>query len=192
MSKDNNNWWFINTILLIIILIILLSKCNKNSIYKGKVYNIDLSKNGECKLKQDDENIIIEDKNGDYVYQNNLNIFSNDYLDNKIAPGIFNIYYFKVKNVSNKDIKYYISFINNNDININLKYRLKRNGQYILGDKWLSVDELKTPYVNLKQRKSDIYFLEWKWFDNDNEDNYIGENVLNKYLLNINFYFDKM
>ena len=192
MSKRNNNWWIINTILLIIILIILLSKCHKNSLYQEKIYNIDLNNNSECKLQTQDEFIIVEDKNGNYMYQDNLDIFKNNYLKNKIAPNISSRYYFKVKNISNKDIKYYITFSDINDYNINLKFRLKRNGKYLISNKWLSINELKTSYLTLKHRKNDKYCLEWKWFDNDEIDSIIGENIVNKYLLKLNFYVDKI
>lgn len=187
MSKGNNNWWMINTILLIIIIFILISRCNKNSIYHGEIFNINLKRNDECIKENNNKDIIIEDKNGNYEFQKELEIFNNSFLNDKIAPGISSIYYFQVHNNSNINIKYTLAF---NDISndlINLKYRLKRNNKYILGKKWLNADEIKVSFINLKKGKTDSYSLEWKWFDNDEVDNYIGENILSKYLLNINF-----
>lgn len=185
MSKGNNNWWMINTILLIIILFILLSRCNRRSIYHDEVFNINLEKSDECIKEENSKNIIIEDKNGNYEFQKELEIFNNSFLKDKLAPGISSIYYFQVHNNSNVNIKYNLELNTNSDID--LKYRLKRNNEYILGKKWMSANEIKVSFINLKKGKTDSYSLEWKWFDNDEVDNYIGENILSKYLLNINF-----
>ena len=70
---------------------------------------------------------------------------------------------------------------------INLKYRLKKNNEYII-DKWVKVDKLNTKEFILNKDETDKYILEWKWFDDD-LDSFIGENM-DKYLLNINFYLE--
>lgn len=193
--RKNNEWWIVNTILLIIIIIILLSRCNKN--YKQiDLYNIDTKENciiENNKLEENDE-IIIEDKNGNYIYQKKLDIFENSFFKGKnvIAPGVSNTYDFNVHNKSDNDIKYLIKIDNiSNDI-VNLKYRLKRNGKYIIGSEseWVTSKELNTNYNKLKEGKTDNYSLDWKWFDNDELDNYVGENIVSKYILNINIYLE--
>ena len=197
MNKNYNEWWIINTLLLIIIIIILLSRCNKNNDYKQgtDVYNISLNDKDNCnsdnKKIEDSEEIIIEDKNGNYLYQRELDIFNNSMLNNKIAPGISNTYDFKVLNQSNSDVKYLIKMNNVSNYNINIKYRLKRNKKYIIGNKneWVTENELTTAYNKLKKGKSDKYSLDWKWFELDN---YVGENIISKYIFKINFRFEKI
>ena len=140
--------------------------------------------------------VFVDDKDGNYIYQQNLNIFNNAAFNytNKIAPGVSNTYEFKVNNTSNVDIKYYVEMYEQSDYNINLKYRLRRNGSYIIGndDNWVSADELKTEFKNLKASNYDSFELDWKWFDDDVNDTNIGENMTSEYKLNIRFYFEEI
>ena len=75
---------------------------------------------------------------------------------------------------------------------VNLKYRLKNGNNYVIGNetKWVTVDELKTSFKRLNKGASDNYSLEWKWFDDDANDNIAGENMESEYKLNIRFYFE--
>ena len=150
--------------------------------------------------EETDKNVIgkifVNDKNGDYVYQQNLNIFNNAAFNytNKIAPGVSNTYEFKVNNTSKVDIKYYIEMYEQTEYNINLKYRLRRNGSYVVGseDNWVSANELKTEFKNLKASNYDSFELDWKWFDDDTNDTNIGQNMTSEYKLNIRFYFEEI
>lgn len=115
-----------------------------------------------------------------------LKIFNNNYFNgqNKIAPGLSGSYNFKVKNMSSKRMKYVINFYESNDYNINLKYKLKKNGEYIVSD-YVSANNLSSSKQSLGISESDIYTIEWKWVDSDN-DTEIGENAENvKYNLAI-------
>ena len=140
--------------------------------------------------------IFVDDKNGNYIYQQNLNIFNNAAFNytNKIAPGVSNTYNFKVNNTSKVDIKYYIEMYEQTEYNINLKYRLRRNGSYVIGseDNWVSANELKTEFKNLKASNYDSFELDWKWFDDDANDTTIGQNMTSEYKLNIRFYFEEI
>lgn len=140
--------------------------------------------------------VFVNDKNGDYIYQQNLNIFNNAAFNytNKIAPGVSNTYNFKVNNTSKVDIKYYIEMYEQTEYNINLKYRLRRNGSYVIGseDNWVSANELKTEFKNLKSNDNDSFELDWKWFDDDESDTNIGQNMTSEYKLNIRFYFEEI
>ena len=183
----NNKWKIINIILVLIIILLLFVKCTKTKILKknADIYNIKFnSKKDNCKL--DNGNIIIEDYNGDYQYQTEINIFNNT---KTIAPGVSNTYYFKVKNNNNITIKYLIELTKLSNYSVNIKYRLKRNDEYILGnDKlWVTSEELKTTYLNLSKGNIDNYSLDWKWFDNDKLDNYIGKSNINKYIVKLSF-----
>lgn len=192
MIKKINLLRIIIAILLMIILLLLLSKCNQNN-YNYKVstgcidiFNIDIDE------KNNHKDISIYDNNGLYIYQQKLNIFSNPAFKytNKIAPGSFNTYNFKVKNISNKNIKYYIMMEEITKYKINLKYRLKKNNQYIIGNtsKWIDAKYLNTELSELETNKIDNYSLEWLWVDDDQIDSYIGENMIDEYNLNIKFY----
>ena len=93
------------------------------------------------------------------------------------------------------DIKYYIEMYEESEYKVNLKYRLKKNGSYVIGNdsKWVTADELKTEFSKLNNGSTDSYALDWKWFDDDDElDNNAGENMTSEYKLNIRFYFEEL
>ena len=204
-EKNNNNPWRIINVIIIIIIVILLSRCNKLRSSKeiNDIFNInfDCKSTDNCQfdksnldLKSENDmtgDIFVNDESGNYVYQQSLNIFNNKYFNsNKIAPGVSSIYKFRVNNESNIDTKYYIKMTEISEYNINLKYRLKRNGLYIIGDvnNYVNAEELETTYYELNQNKFDDYELDWKWFDDD-LDNLAGSKAL-EYNLNIRFYFE--
>lgn len=151
------------------------------------------SKDKEETDKQEDVDnrvgLIVEDNNDEFVKQNKLKIFENSAftMKNKIAPGSTNTYNFIIKNNNSFTIKYKIKMIEDNPHNINMKYRLKLNDQYIIGSEnmWFSAESLDIDYVTLLSRETSSYSLDWKWFDSDN-DTQIGEEVTDKYKLSIN------
>lgn len=139
--------------------------------------------------------VFVDDKNGNYIYQQNLNIFNNAAFQytNKIAPGVSNTYHFVVHNSSNMNLKYYIEMYEDSEYKVNLKYRLKRKNSYVIGDDqtWVTAQELKTAFENIADSSSDSYSLDWKWFDDDNlSDTIAGENMKSLYKLNVRFYFE--
>ena len=143
--------------------------------------------------------IYVDDEEGNYVYHNKLRIFENPYFEftNKIAPGVSNSYSFVVHNGSKIDIKYYVEMYKECNYDLDLKYRLKRNGKYVIGneDKWVSPEELKTAFKNLNSGKDDRYTLDWKWdyeSGKDDVDTYIGENMEDVYKLNVKFHFEQI
>ena len=143
--------------------------------------------------------VYVDDASGNYIYQKSLNIFNNAFYKytNKIAPGVSNTYYFIVHNSSDMNVKYYVEMYANTSYDIDLKYRLKRNGSYVIGDlnNWVTADELKTSFSALDIKDSDKYSLDWKWeyeSGNDNKDTYIGENMNDLYKLNIRFYIEQV
>ena len=76
-----------------------------------------------------------------------------------------------------------------NDKNINIKYRLKMNNTYIIGDEnnWVSIEKMKLDNIyGLKDSKT-IYALEWKWEDSDN-DTQIAKEGLATYTVYIDIY----
>ena len=117
-----------------------------------------------------------------------LSVFNNKYFNDKsiIAPGVSGKYNFTVENYTGKDFIYGISFTEENPLNINLKYKLKLNGNYIVGNEneWISTSDLNVKDLLINTSASDLYTLEWKWIDSSN-DTQIGINGSDGYKLNI-------
>lgn len=140
--------------------------------------------------------VFVDDKNGDYIYQQNLKIFTNSAFEQEdmIAPGVSNTYNFVVHNSSNTNLKYDLNLYEISQYKINMKFRLKRNNEYVLGstDKWLDASELKLTDLSIKAGSSDSYSLDWQWPYNggkDKDDTIAGGNMTSKYKLNIKFNF---
>lgn len=160
------------------------SKCNKSS-------NCNTIQNGNTVM----EGITIFDENVEYSNQTPLNIFSHKAYSVKndvIAPGTENSYQFIIRNNNDFAIKYNLQMDEVNEYNINMKYRLKRDGKYVLGNdkKWITADELKQAEIVLANDTYNVYTLDWKWFESEN-DTEIGENIEANYELNIEFFADR-
>lgn len=126
----------------------------------------------------------------DWEQTSQLEIFYNEYFnDIKIAPGVNGDYTFDIKNSRGNKIKYNISLSDTNDYNINMKYRLKKGNEYIIGDSntWVSIDELVYNNQQLDVNDSIDYTLEWIWEDANNDTN-VGETVGANYSLTITVY----
>lgn len=186
--------YLVISFIIIVILILLLSMCNrKYSKNKVDVFNININDmKDNCKVVNG--TVLIDDEVGNYIYQYDLNIFNNNVFKDKIAPGISGSYLFNIHNISNIDIKYSIMMDKVSEYDINLKYRLKKNNKYIIGDdnSWVDIKLLNTNNYILKKDKTDKYVLEWIWLDDDKMDTIIGINMVSKYLLNINFYMEEV
>ena len=105
-----------------------------------------------------------------------LNIFENSMYtkEGTIAPESTNTYKFVVKNGTSTAVKYSLDFSETNSSNINMKYKLKKNGEYIISD-YVSYNELDLSNLNLASGANDTYLLEWKWVSSSNDTN-IGKN----------------
>ena len=142
--------------------------------------------------------VFVDDKNGDFLYQQNLAIFENSAFnyETKIAPGVSNTYHFVVHNSSNIPLQYYIEMYEESEYDVNLKYRLKRENQYVVGDDstWVTADQLKTAFKNIGISSSDSYSLDWKWeYEDgvDDKDTLAGEKMTSDYKLNIRVHFEE-
>ena len=135
----------------------------------------------------DEDGFIVTDT-VNWKNQNELNIFSNPLfeMESKIAPESSNVYEFIVRNRTSLKINYNMTFIETNNKNINMKYRLKRGNDYIIGgkDNWVTVDELNSSNILLNSNSDHVYYLEWKWFSSNN-DTSVGNDITSKYKLNI-------
>ena len=128
--------------------------------------------------KQDEgEGFIISDKDIIWSSTNKLRIFSNPVYDmnSKIAPGDSNIYQFVIKNNTKNNIKYNITFKENNTYNMNMKYRLKKGNIYVAGNTdYVSYNELNQNNIKINSNESHTYYLEWKWLGTDNDNSLSG------------------
>lgn len=107
-----------------------------------------------------------------------LDIFKNSYFEDKsiIAPGVKGNYSFTVENESDSNFIYNIVFTEENPYAINMVYKVKVNGQYVLGNdnNWVKQGVLSRSNLLLNAQSNDLYTIEWKWEDNYN-DTQIGE-----------------
>ena len=161
---------------------------NKNNNNNGN--NNNNNNNGNNNNNQNDDNdnddeeelsneveVFDKDKDSDtWNGSTNLNIFQNSMYtkEGTIAPESTNTYKFVVKNGTSEAVKYNVSFSENNSSNINMKYKLKKNGEYIISE-YVSYSDLNLTDMELASATSDTYLLEWKWVSSDNDTN-IGKN----------------
>ncbi len=118
-----------------------------------------------------------------------LNIFNRDHMhvvSGKIAPGVQDTYTFTVECSGDYSMLYNMKFIDDNPHKINMKYKLKRNGNYVAGDEnnWVTVEELSQKNMKIAPGTIDVFQLEWKWAEAEN-DTEIGETENAKYILNV-------
>lgn len=226
-SKSKFSWFIILVLIIIIIILLFMLRIGKVEekylIPTGNVDVFDIDTVCSCKNSSCDNNngnntnlpvfdedkdkkilgeLFVDDKNGNYVFQQNLRIFdyaayeydSTTLVNGKIAPGVSNTYYFVVHNSSNVDVKYNIIMYEESQYKVNMKYRLKKNDKYIIGDdnNWVYADELETALAKLNSGSSDKYALDWQWFDDDVNDTIAGENMTSDYKLNIRFYYESI
>ncbi len=154
--------------------------------------------NGDTDTDVDDAGIVyVDDDNGWYVYQKNLEIFNNAAFEytNKIAPGVSNSYDFKVHNETSNTIRYNIEFAEESEYAINMKYRLKRAGAYVVGSEteWVNASQLLTAMKQLVNDGVDSYTLDWMWpyeDGKDDQDTEAGKNMESEYYLGIKVNFE--
>lgn len=147
--------------------------------------NKNQSNNNRNKLTNEDIVVFDDDKTWD---NKDLRIFSNPAFEyqNIIAPGSENSYEFVIKNKNNFDVTIDISFEEVNDKNINMQYKLRNNGNYLLGSEnnYETIKDKKITNIKLSAKSQKKYILDWKWIDSHN-DTEIGLDVTSNYKLSI-------
>ena len=107
--------------------------------------------------------ITVFDEDLTWNSENELRIFSNPAFEfqNIIAPGSTNTYQYVVNNSESFNITYSMIFIEKNKNLINMKFKLKRNGEYVLGskDKWIDIQNKSLQNLSLMSNSHDIYSL---------------------------------
>ncbi len=162
--------------------------------------NSEKTINGDTDTDVDRAGIVyVDDKNGRYVYQKSLEIFNNAAFEytNKIAPGVSNSYDFKVHNETSNKIQYNIEFSEESEYAVNMRYRLKRAGAYVVGSEteWVSAEQLSTSMKQLAIDGVDAYTLDWMWpyeGGKDGQDTKAGENMRSEYHLGIKVNFEEV
>ena len=179
-------------------IIIYISK-GDNDYNEQSTYNNDDNQSGDPTPSPDPEPELDDDF---YVSDNeiikwqdniNINIFEDSAkiskVNGKIAPESKGIYKFSINNGTKYNLKYKISFKEKNQHNMNMKFKLKKGNTYLV-DQYVSYNQLNIDNMILNAKKSDTYYLEWKWLgDNDSNDTAIGNNAKNSdisYELKIN------
>ena len=134
------------------------------------------------------DDINLSNNGASWSSTNNLRIFTNSMysIEPKILPESSNVYKFVVKNNTNYNVKYLIKFLETNPYDINMRYRLKRGNNYVVGNdnEWVIYSALNLNNISLNANTDHIYYLEWKWVSSDN-DTEIGSNVNASYKLDI-------
>ena len=123
------------------------------------------------------EGFFVSNKSIRWDSTNELRIFNNPVynMDPKIAPGDSNIYQFVVRNNTTYNVIYSIKFNEENDSNLNIKYRLRKGNTYIAGnDGYVDYNQLDQNGIILNSGEKDTYYLEWKWIGTDNDNDVAG------------------
>ena len=162
-------------------------KNNKESITQEKkqqeiqaeIFNTDKSELDTDLIVEDDDSIWSERE---------LRIFSNPAYEYQkiIAPGSSNSYTFVVRNNNTFDITVDIIMTEENPSNVNMKYKLRNQGNYIVGNnnKYEDVEKLNIKNITIPAKNQKSYILDWKWVDSENDTN-AGIDINNIYKLKI-------
>lgn len=189
-------------ILLVIIFFLARDYFKEERIPTGNVdiFEIDCSTTCDCTNKGDntdpdtntdpntDVPVFAEEGEFKWSSTNKLNMFENAAYEMNpiIAPNSSNSYTFIISNNTIYNMEYSLTYIEKNDYRINMKYKLKKNGEYVVGDAdtWESYAKLNSigNYINTKEK--DVYILEWKWVESAN-DTQVGTSLDATYSLNM-------
>lgn len=134
---------------------------------------------------------ILQNGQTDWNELKELDIFNNNYFHDEaiIAPGVQGSYNYTIENISEKSCIYEIKYVPENKYNVNMMYKLKKNGKYIAGNEntWVTYDKMNVQNEVLTGNSKDIYTIEWKWIDTD-YDTEIGETPGADYKMFISVY----
>ena len=106
----------------------------------------------------------VSDNNGEWTTETHTDIFHTFRYDNNLLyPGAGSTYSFKVYNSGEKYEACSIKIEDKNEYKIPLEFKLKRNGEYIIGteDTWHMSPVLDTGLYKI--RGTEEYELEWRW-----------------------------
>lgn len=163
---------------------------NGNASIKGKTDKNNNSADSTDSADNSSEETIPDNK-GELTIGDKDQVWTNDkelkiFNIKEIAPGDSGNYDFYVNNNTDSNVMYKIVFAEDNLYNVNLLYKLKRNGKYISGSEseWVKYDKLNIENKVLNSKYNDYYAIEWKWVDTDN-DTRVGRTPDAKYRLKV-------
>ena len=122
--------------------------------------------------------LFVATENGEsWQDEEKLPVFANEIFGNAtVAPGMQGNYRFVFENRNEDALTYSLTFGEENEYDIEMVYRLKRDGAYVSGaESWLSATELKTEGLTIEPHSSTVFELQWYWRDNDETDTAAGE-----------------
>lgn len=173
--KINKNIW------LYILLILLIVATLFSSLWAA--YNVFYSNSNSVPT------IFVTSENGEEWSTNKkLPIFYNDVFgDEVVIPGMKGKYRFRFENKNENRIQYSLQFSEQNEYNIEMVYRLKKDNVYIAEkENYIDVNKLNVTDLTIESKSSTILELEWFWKDNDDIDTIAGNNKA-MYSLTISF-----
>ena len=120
--------------------------------------------------------IFLTDEEGTHwIEQEDLSVFLNEECgDAVIAPGMSGAYRFVFENANEDAVEYSLTFREENEYGIALKYRLVRDGAPVTGEEYLPAGELGVTGLTLEARSSALFELQWYWEHNDEADTAAG------------------
>ncbi len=166
--------------IIIILLIVLL-------VYKLGRIGFDISVSADQATDDDAYVFEITDDllNNSENTENKLDIFKNKQFGSRkiIAPRSKGNFKFYVKNDTSSNISYDISVIDEMSNFVNMKYKLKLDGEYIKGNtkEYVEVNKLNMNSIALANNSYNLFELEWYWEDDDKNDTYIGNLIDSQY-----------
>ena len=145
--------------------------------------------------------VVVFDKNQTWNDHTVIDLFARNELNNQLVyPGVTGQYAFTVQNnmVSSEDCQVVIE--DENVFNIPLDVRIKRDGEYILGNEteWAKSVNFDSGVYSLAGQQKSEYEIEWKWDyyisdENDVRDTALGKHARTEdepYNIKINVYAD--
>ena len=199
-KKTRNNIVVLILVVIILLLLYFLVRRfgyidNKNALIPtGNVDIFEIDCNCvECQknIEPPKENDINKDKeNNDNIDSTNQNestdVINQGEITVKIAPGSQNSYTFIIRNNNSFDVVVDIDFIEENEKNINMNYKLRSKGKYLFGNAtdYAKFNNFRLEKVTIPAKSQIPYILDWKWVDSDN-DTIIGFDYGSNYKLSI-------
>lgn len=130
--------------------------------------------------------LFVADNGTEWNENRNLPVFFNEkFGDSAIEPGQSGVYAFTFENRNPDALEFDLEFSCINEYGIELVYRLKRDGAYIVGGTDRVVAEgLTCENLTIEGESATVFEIEWYWRHNDGVDTAAGENQA-VYTLNI-------
>ncbi|MBR3696833.1 MAG: hypothetical protein IKM97_00945 [Clostridia bacterium] len=183
--KELNNKYNKRLTLLIFIIIFLFVILTLFVVYILSLHNMKVYNPFETKI------IKVNSDKKSWYKNDEINLFKylNEQGEKIIWPGQSGEYEFYIQNTNDVPIYYKISISEKNTDKINMKYRLKQNNVYVIGneDTYEPIEKMYLEDIKILEKAKSQYTLEWKWEETD-KDVEIGKSGLSLYRIYIEVY----